>query len=66
MNRTEAFRFALVAVTGVVVPGLAAHFLKAAYGSWVGAYVWAVGYATTIGVIWYVWLRPLDLHGPSG
>jgi hypothetical protein len=27
--------------------------------------VWIVGYGTTIFVVWYVWVRPLELIGSS-
>lgn len=66
MGIAKKARFALVVALGIALSGLADHFLGAAYGEQVGQYVWAVGYATTIGVIWYVWLRPLDLQGPGG
>lgn len=30
-----------------------------------GRMVWVLGYTMMIGVIWYGWLRPLDLQGPE-
>lgn len=60
-------RSLLVAVVaaGVVGPGLLDYALNAAgYGN-AGAAVWAVGYVAAALVVWYGWIRPLDLTGPD-
>lgn len=58
--------FAMVLIVGVIGPGLANYFLaQAGYGT-LGTAVWAFGYATMVFVLWYVWVRPLDLAGPTG
>lgn len=56
---------ALLAV-GIAVSGLADFALaQAGYGS-LGTYVWAIGYAGTILLLFFLFLRPLDLTGPDG
>jgi hypothetical protein len=55
---------AVVAV-GVVGSGLARRLLGLAGYSTLGRVVFLVGYATMIFVVWYVWIRPLDLTGPT-
>jgi hypothetical protein len=58
--------FILVLVSGVAVSGLADFALsQAGYGA-LGAYVWAVGYAGTVLLLFVLYLRPLDLTGPDG
>lgn len=61
---SEKTAFAAVLASGVVIPGLAMYFLTAAGYSTLGSLVWALGFGTMILVIWYVWLRPLDITGP--
>lgn len=58
--------FAVVLVVGVIGPGLANYFLAQAGYETLGTIVWALGYATMVLVLWYVWVRPLDLSGPGG
>lgn len=61
---SEKTAFAAVLASGVVIPGLAMYFLTAAGYSTLGSLVWALGFGTMVLVIWYVWLRPLDITGP--
>jgi hypothetical protein len=56
----------LVVAAGVVLPGVANYFLHQAGFETAGAVVWAVGYASMALVVWYGWIRPLDLTGPDG
>lgn len=58
--------FLAILVTGVVVSGLADFALARAGFAALGAYVWAVGYAGTVLVLFVRYLRPLDLTGPDG
>lgn len=58
--------FAAVLIVGVVGPGLANYFLAQSGYETLGTVVWTIGYATMVLVLWYVWVRPLDLSGPSG
>ncbi len=58
--------FVLVLVTGIVVPGVMNYVLSVALGQpTLGRIVWALGYTLMIAVLWYGWLRPLDLTGPE-
>lgn len=58
--------FLLVLVTGVTLSGLADFALSQAGYVALGAYVWAVGYAGTVILLFVLYLRPLDLTGPDG
>ena len=59
-------RFAvLLAVIGIIGPGILVYTLEQANLSWVADIVWIVGYGTTAFVVWFVWLRPLDLVGAA-
>ena len=71
-NRQYAFGlssrqlFVLVVIVGLIGPGLAVNMLERANLGLLADIVWVVGYGTTIFVVWYIWIRPLDLVGPSG
>jgi hypothetical protein len=54
----------VVVVTGIVLPGLARRFLGEAGYESVGTVVFIMGYAGMIFLVWYGWIRPLDLTGP--
>ncbi|WP_262174578.1 hypothetical protein [Haloarcula laminariae] len=28
--------------------------------------IWVVGYGTTVCILWFIWLQPLEFRGPSG
>ncbi|WP_227353549.1 hypothetical protein [Haladaptatus salinisoli] len=59
-------RFGLALALGVVVPGMAKYALtEMGYGS-VGTVVFYTGYLTAAVLIWYIWVRPLELTGSSG
>lgn len=55
--------FVLVVVGAVVIPGLLVGVLEVAGLSMIGNFIWILGYETGIFVVWYIWLRPLDLVG---
>jgi len=57
--------FALVALVGIIGPGLAVYTLERANLPLAADLVWIVGYGTAVLVVWYIWLRPLDLIGSS-
>lgn len=63
---TIAWRVALIAALGVAVAGLADAALTAAGYVALARVVWAVGFGFTVLVVWYLWLRPMDITGPSG
>jgi|AntRauTorcE11898_2_1112593.scaffolds.fasta_scaffold44616_2 hypothetical protein len=56
---------AIVAV-GVVIPGLIARFLNAAGYDIIGTFVFGMSFFGMVVLVWYVWIRPLDLTGPMG
>jgi hypothetical protein len=65
-RRRGVLLLALVLLVGVAGPGLARRFLgEAGYGN-LGRLVFVLGYGTMVVVVWYVWIRPLDITGPSG
>jgi hypothetical protein len=65
MGGSEKLRFGAALALGVVVPGFLKYFLTAAGYEQLGTAVWVSGYVTAILVIWYVWIRPLDLQGAT-
>ncbi len=65
-RRRNILLLALVLFVGVVAPGLARRALGVAGYSNLGRIVFVLGYGLMVLTIWYVWIRPLDLTGPSG
>jgi len=57
-------KFVAVLLTGIVGTGLLVMVLSSAGYPTVGNVVWVVGYGTMVAVLWYGWIRPLDL-GPG-
>jgi hypothetical protein len=55
----------LVVLVGLIGPGLLVYTLEQANLSAVADLVWIVGYGTTVFVVWFIWLRPLDFAGSS-
>ena len=66
MGGGEKLRLGLALALGVVVPGLFKYLLTTAGYPALGTAVWVSGYLTAILVLWYVWIRPLDLKGTAG
>lgn len=58
--------FFFVVLVGLITPGLVVYFLETANLSGIADLVWIVGYGTTVFVVWFIWIRPLDLTGSSG
>lgn len=60
-------RLFLVAVVtlGIIVPGLARRLLGEAGYATLGMAVFVLGYAGMVFVVWYGWIRPLDITGPG-
>jgi hypothetical protein len=58
--------FMLVLAGGVALSGFADFALSQAGYAALGAYVWAVGYAGTVLLLFALYLRPLELTGPDG
>lgn len=53
-----------VLVVGIAGSGLARRFLGEAGFNNLGRVVFIVGYAGMVFVLWYGWVRPLDITGP--
>lgn len=53
-----------VVVSGIVLPGIARRFLGEAGYPGVGTIVFVLGYAGMVFLVWYGWIRPLELTGP--
>ncbi|WP_332900009.1 hypothetical protein [Haladaptatus sp. CMSO5] len=62
---SEKVRLGAVLIVGILGSGLADYFLTTAGYPGLGRTVWAIGYATMVLVIWYIWIRPLDFSGPT-
>jgi hypothetical protein len=58
--------FVFVVLVGLIAPGLLVYALEEANLSAIGDLVWIVGYGTTVFVVWFIWIRPMDLVGSSG
>ncbi|WP_254538823.1 hypothetical protein [Halomarina litorea] len=63
---TSRGAFLLIALTGIVVPGVIDFFLVQYGYSGVGSVVWAIGYGSAVIAIWYGWFRPIDFTGDTG
>jgi hypothetical protein len=56
----------LLLVVGIGGSGIARGVLaERGYGV-VGSVVFVMGYGTMVFLLWYGWVRPLDITGPSG
>jgi hypothetical protein len=65
-TRGDKLAFGLTLASVVIIPGLGHYFLSGLGYPTVGSAVWAIGYGSGAVVIWYVWIRPLDLTAPDG
>lgn len=65
MEFGSRFTFAAILLGGVAGTGLVVRLLNNAGYSGIGVAVWIGGYGATLAVLWYGWLRPLDLTGPT-
>lgn len=66
MNRSDIIALGLTLAAVVIVPGLANGFLSQWGYPWIGSAVWALGYGLGVVLVWYEWIRPLDITGPTG
>lgn len=55
-----------ILLVGVVGSGLARWFLGNAGYPTFGSIVFVSGYAAMVFVLWYGWVRPMDITGPGG
>lgn len=56
----------LLSAAVVVGSGLLVYRMEQASLPLVADFVWVGGYGIAVGIIWMVWLRPVDFVGPMG
>lgn len=56
---------AAVVTLGIVLPGVARRLLGEAGYNDLGMVVFTLGYAGMVVIVWYGWIRPLDITGPA-
>jgi hypothetical protein len=56
--------FAVVLLVGVAGSGLARRFLGEMGYDTIGMVVYVLGYGGMVVLVWWGWLRPLDITGP--
>jgi len=61
----DGLLLAAVVVVGIAGTGVVRRLLGEAGLNDLGAVVWLLGYGGTVLVVWYGWVRPLDITGPS-
>jgi hypothetical protein len=61
----DAILLATVLIVGVAGTGIVRRLLGEAGLNDLGMVVWILGYGGTVLVVWYGWIRPLDIGGPS-
>ncbi len=54
-----------VIVVGIVATGIVRRFLGVAGYNTLGRLVFLLGYAGMVFIVWYGWIRPLDIVGPD-
>ena len=57
--------FVLVLAVGVAGTGIVRRLLGEAGYNGLGRLAFVVGYGTMVFVLWYGWVRPLDIEGPA-
>jgi hypothetical protein len=65
-NAAGKVRFGLAMALGVIVPGMLKYVLTQNGYGLLGSAIFYSGYLTAAIVIWYVWVRPLELTGSGG
>ncbi|EFW94087.1 hypothetical protein ZOD2009_03050 [Haladaptatus paucihalophilus DX253] len=65
-NAAKKVRFGLAMALGVIVPGMLKYVLTQSGYGLLGSVIFYTGYLSAAVVIWYVWIRPLELTGSSG
>jgi hypothetical protein len=62
----DTLLIALVLVVGVAGTGIVRRFLGELGYNGIGRVVFVLGYGPTVFVLWYGWIRPLEITGPTG
>lgn len=60
----DALLIALVLFTGIAGTGVVRRLLGEMGYNGIGRIVFVLGYGSMVFVLWFVWLRPLELTGP--
>jgi hypothetical protein len=55
----------LVIASGLIVPGFLVYLLDSVGLRILSDIVWIVGYGSMVILVWYIWIRPLDLSGAA-
>ncbi|MFB6108789.1 MAG: hypothetical protein ABEJ82_08130 [Haloplanus sp.] len=61
----DAVLVSAILVAGIAIPGLLRGFLHEMGYDLLGSVVFVVGYGTMVFLLWYGWIRPLDITGPA-
>lgn len=64
--RRDHLWFAVLLLVGVAGTGLLRRYLRVIGLDQYGWLVFVVGYGGMVLLLWHLWIRPLDLTGPSG
>jgi len=65
MDRTDALMALSLVLAGIIVPGLLDYFLHRAGYTLAGKLTWILGMGVLVGGAWLVWLRDVELTGPT-
>ncbi|MFB6128104.1 MAG: hypothetical protein ABEJ79_12545 [Halolamina sp.] len=63
---SNALLLIAVIAGGVLVSGFARRTLGVAGFPNLGRVVYVLGYGGVVAAVWYGWIRPLDISGPTG
>lgn len=61
----ETLLLAMILFVGIIGTGVIRRLLGMAGYNTLGRLVFLLGYAGMVVVIWYGWIRPLDITGPD-
>jgi hypothetical protein len=62
----EALLIVLILVLGIGGSGIARGLLAERGYDALGSAVFVIGYGSMVVMLWYGWIRPLEISGPSG
>jgi hypothetical protein len=62
----EALLIVLILVLGIGGSGIARGLLAERGYDALGSAVFVIGYGSMVVMLWYGWIRPLEITGPSG
>jgi ABC-type proline/glycine betaine transport system permease subunit len=65
MDRSQLLKGGLILGAMVLVPGIAKYVLTELGYATLGSMVWYGGYGLGVVLVWALWIRPLDITGPT-